>query len=192
MLLSYVILALSTSFAPLALGRPSAGSSTLDSSAEPGTLLGRHYLVQDRRVVPSASTSDASVPYDVTHAPRRLVPYPKYLADRSDNLWLRMRERRADDAVMDVNYLSDVRTYAPPKPFTPPPPPPIQPPPPPPVIPARPQPVASAAPTNGVVKAAPNKTTDSKHSSKTKMEKGKKKMRKEKKGREVHVVPGSA
>ncbi|KAI0657178.1 hypothetical protein C8Q70DRAFT_294417 [Cubamyces menziesii] len=190
MLLSYVILALSASFAPLALGRPSTGSPTLDSSAEPGTLLGRRYLVSDRRTVPS-SPLDATAPDEVAHAPRRLVPYPKYLADRSDDLWLRMRERRADDAAMDVNYLSDVRTYAPPKPFTPPPPPPppsIPPPPPPPVIAARPQPVASPvpspAPTNDAVKAALDKASDSKHSSKTKGDKGKKKMRKEKK-----VVP---
>ncbi|KAH9890501.1 hypothetical protein C8Q73DRAFT_792949 [Cubamyces lactineus] len=190
MLLSYVILAFSVSFTPLVLGRPSEGSSTLGSNAEPGTLLGRRYLVSDRRPAPVSSSSlDATIPDEVTHAPRRLVPYPKYLADRSDDLWLRTRERRADDAAMDVNYLSDVQTYAPPKSFTPPP---IPPAPTPPVIPTPITPVVAPTPTNDAVKAALNKASDSKHSSKANVEKGKKKMRKEKKGRDVGIVQGSA
>lgn len=125
MLFTYIILGLSVSFAPLASGLPaSLDRSVPAASAEPASLLGRQYSVQDRRQDISPDLLVASRPNsDSTDVARRLVPYAKFLADRSDESWLRMRERRADDADGNVNYLSNVSAYSPPKPFAPPPPP---------------------------------------------------------------------
>ncbi|KAI0373142.1 hypothetical protein BV20DRAFT_794097 [Pilatotrama ljubarskyi] len=124
MLLSYVILALSASFAHLASAAPTDLVALGKNVAEPGTLLGRHYSVQDRRLARSSLPADTTASDNAnTNAARRLVPYAKYLADRSDDVWLHVRERRADDPE-DVNYLSDVSTYSAPRPFGPPTPPP--------------------------------------------------------------------
>ncbi|KAI9069476.1 hypothetical protein FKP32DRAFT_67033 [Trametes sanguinea] len=186
MLLSYIILAISVTFAPLALGLP-AGSSAVDGAPEPGTLLGRRYLIQDRRAaaIPTSSFGGTGSHDQSANVPRRLVPYAKYLADRSDDTWVRVRERRADDPDANVNYLSNVGTYAPPRPPTPPIP---GPPPtptfvvtPPPTV--TPPPVVDAPASVGDTPAGSvtGKEPKRKHASKVSKEKSKKKMTKAKK-----------
>ncbi|KAI0823857.1 hypothetical protein BC628DRAFT_484411 [Trametes gibbosa] len=182
MLLSYVILALSASFAPLAFARPmqllDLAKATPLGGADPGSLLGRHYSVQDRRQLPSSFMPDA-IPADhnASNAPRRLVPYAKYLADRSDDSWLRVRERRAGG---NVDYLSNVSTYSAPKPFTPPTPPPPPAIPQPPPAPVRPSPTVTppnvtvpVGPTDDPAKAKASKDAQKKHTSKAKATKEK-------------------
>ncbi|KAH9857473.1 hypothetical protein C2E23DRAFT_881080 [Lenzites betulinus] len=174
MLLSYIILALSASFAPLASGRPAELSDAARASpmggVEPGTLLGRPYSVQERRQLLSPSLSDAPTtePYS-SNAPRRLVPYAKFLADRSDDTWLRVRERRADDG--NVNYLSNVGTYSVPKPYAPPSPPPVPSPPPAPSVP--PPNVAIPPRPQVAAKTKASKDAQKKHTSKAKATKEK-------------------
>ncbi|OSD02130.1 hypothetical protein PYCCODRAFT_443424 [Trametes coccinea BRFM310] len=185
MLLSYLILAISVTFAPLTLGLP-ASSSAVDGASEPGTLLGRHYLIQDRRqaALPTSYVDGIDSRTQSTNVPRRLVPYAKYLADRSDESWVRVRQRRADDPDANVNYLSNVGTYAPPRPPAPP----IPGPPPTPTFVVTPPPNVTPPPVvnapssvGDTAGTATGKEPKRKHPSKISKEKGKKKMVKTKK-----------
>lgn len=184
MLLSYIILALTASFAPAVLARPAELlEDVMPSNNEmvPNLLLGRHYSVQDRRQDLSPDLLAATRPdMSSTNTARRMVPYAKFLADRSEEPWLRMRERRSDAPDENVNYLSNVGTYSAPKPFVPPAPPaPVPPPavtvrPPPTVTP----PILPSAATTKVAGAKPTLDTPKKHTSKTKMAKVSKKVHK--------------
>ncbi|OJT02026.1 hypothetical protein TRAPUB_7560 [Trametes pubescens] len=177
------MLALTASFAPAALGRPTQLLEEFMSPAispanelAPNSLLGRHYSVQDRRQDLSPNLLAATHPdTSSSNTARRLVPYAKFLADRSDEPWLRLRERRSDDMDGNVNYLSNVGTYSAPKPFVPPAPPVPAPPPavtvrPPPTV--TPPTLPSAATTRvPSAKSTLDKDTQKKHASKAKVSK---------------------
>ncbi|KAI0781524.1 hypothetical protein BD413DRAFT_31921 [Trametes elegans] len=186
MLLSYIIIALSASFTSLVSGHPMGSLDELAArSPEPATLLGRHYQERSEPLTPTDAPSVASSDEHPTNLPRRLVPFPKYVADRSEDSWARMRERRADAASMGINYLSNVGPYSPPRPYNPPNPPAAVPPPAPPVT-VRPPPTVT--PPNIPVPPAPistgryagNRTAEKngqmKHTSKTKKTQAKKKV----------------
>lgn len=127
MLLSYLMIALSVSFAPLAQGRPAgtpaAPINSGHASTEPGTLLGRPYSIQERRDsshvrLPRAPYAGYARPdgYRTAESPRRSKPYAKYLADRADDAWVHEHEhehgRRADAGA--PNYVSYVGAPPPP------------------------------------------------------------------------------
>ncbi|KAI0747709.1 hypothetical protein C8Q80DRAFT_691463 [Daedaleopsis nitida] len=112
MLLTILIIALSTMSAPLASGRPTTPSpASPDSrhlSAEPGTLLGRRYVVQEHHEpsrLPRANYAGYATPsgYRTAEAPRHSKPFAQFLAERS---------RRADPSYPIVawspNYVSHV------------------------------------------------------------------------------------
>ncbi|KAI0668345.1 hypothetical protein C8Q78DRAFT_253330 [Trametes maxima] len=185
MLLTYVILALSASFVPLVSAVP---MSPLDlvrtmpiAPTEPGSLLGRHYSVQDRaRAVSAVDFADAAYLDDhPANIPRRIQPFPKYVADRSDDSWMHVRERRAESTpVQDVNYLSHAGPYMAPQPYVSPSPP-VAIPPPPPTVTIPPPPTASPPsniPAGTLPKPAPlkpGKKPQAKHASKENAHSGK-------------------
>ncbi|KAI0713688.1 hypothetical protein C8Q76DRAFT_796623 [Earliella scabrosa] len=190
MLFSHLIIALSVSFAPLAQGRPArqpAASSSPDqhqnqnhASVEPGTLLGRRYVVQEHREptrLPRAVYAGYASPagYRTAEAPRHSKPFAQYLAERG---------RRADGGEgADSNLVSHVGPFAPPAP-------PVEP-----AQPARPyvavaEPTAPSAPpapvyntTGPVLNAQTNSTSTSVEPKKTKSAKGKSKVVTHKEGK---------
>ncbi|TBU29325.1 hypothetical protein BD311DRAFT_278140 [Dichomitus squalens] len=127
MLLSYLIIALSVLFAPLAYGRPApAPSHQIRHPApqvEPKTLLGRHYLIHEHREVAHTHIVHSNTGSSRAQQPSRRSkvkqPFAKYIADRSGDIWL--HERRAPVPVLiaqaepdmdDNNYVSHVGPYA--------------------------------------------------------------------------------
>ena len=125
MFTSYLIIALSV-LSTLVLGRPAPVSllggeaNHLSAPPEPGTLRGRHYTLLGHRA-PShdlypdsalSATDTGAVP-----AAPRSRPFPKYVADRSDDAWRHVHVRRAaDDATSQLgaepNYVSHVGPFA--------------------------------------------------------------------------------
>lgn len=118
MLLSHLIIALSVAFASVVQARPSRPpASSVDSSrptAEPGTLLGRRYVVQEHREptrLPRAASARYAG-YDTAEAPRHVKPFAQYLAERG---------LRADSSNVPPapNYVSHVGPMPPGQPVGP-------------------------------------------------------------------------
>ena len=125
MFTSYLIIALSV-LSTLVLGRPAPVSllggeaNHLSAPPEPGTLRGRHYTLLGHRAPSHDLYPDSALPATDTGAipaAPRSRPFPKYVADRSDDAWRHVHVRRAvDDTTSQLgaepNYVSHVGPFA--------------------------------------------------------------------------------
>ena len=130
MLMSYLIIALSitstlVSGLPAGSHLPAEDPDRLSAFSEPGTLRGRHYTLLSHRAAShephngpaSPAAADEEGPSHIARA----MPFPKYVADRSEDAWLHTHARRAHgDAASpspfspdaEPNYVSHVGPFA--------------------------------------------------------------------------------